>query len=383
MAPSSFDGKGGGGGGGGGAVAIHSLGEIVVKSTGRILARGGRGGGGEANGCGNLGGCGGGGAGGAIILNSSKKILIEHFGDQRGILDVSGGWGGDASMQYGTASGGHLKSHCKILEQTGGLKWSRHFCTWSPAEGGYGGYGLIQLMVPDPFDPAQLDFIIDSTMATVCKIEHEPNFEKSTIYYKGEPRSYARYNFTVEGLGPGGTKPYVQFFPYTSACLVPPEKTISTVNPITYAVSKWIDMGRVVDRPLIGGVRPPVFLNFEGIRIEKGWGVVNTNNGYVLNAHLPGFNDIDVDSPDLNLADYIPDSNEVAIQFQGTEAVIPGAKVPSVAPGALTDWTWDLASLSGKQFVRFRVRFDVAKGGDMTPKSPKPQVNKVRLRLRY
>ena len=96
---SGFDAKGGGGGGGGGAIAIHSLGPIVIKTTGRILARGGRGGGGEVIGHSSFGGSGGGGSGGAIILNSAERIVIEHEdwaeGDY-GILDVSGGFGSDA-----------------------------------------------------------------------------------------------------------------------------------------------------------------------------------------------------------------------------------------------------------------------------------------------
>ena len=106
---------------------------------------------------------------------------------------------------------------------------------------------------------------------------------------------------------------------------MPPEKTLSTINPMTYGVSRWIDLGRLTDRPDLNGVKPPRFLDFQGIREEAGWGMVDTNNGYVKNAHLPDFNDIVVDAPDVGLANYIPDTNEVAIQFQGTEAVLPGS----------------------------------------------------------
>lgn len=375
---SMWDGKGGGGGGGGGGVAIHSLGEIVIRKTGRILARGGRGGGGEANGCGNIGGSGGGGSGGAIILNSAERIFIEHDNDQYGVLDVSGGWGGDSSMKSGTTTG-HLSNPCMINKNTGNLQYVFLFCSWSKGDGGYGSYGLIQLMVPDPSDIDQLDYNDDSIMATICKIEHEPNYKKTNgLGFDG----FARYHYTVEGLGPGGTSPFIQFFPKSPECLVPVVKTPATIAPETYAVSEWIDMGCAILRPSIGGVCAPVFMDFEGIKAKDAWGVVDTKNGYVVNAHIADYNDIEVDAPDLWLDDYIPDTNEVAIQFQGTDAVIPGSKIPDEDPGVTTPWTCDLSSLNGSQFFRFRIRFDVAKNTKLTPSSYKPQVNKVRIRTR-
>jgi hypothetical protein len=377
-APSAFDAKGGGGGGGGGAVAIHCLGEIVIRSSGSILAKGGMGGAGELTGCANHGGGGGGGSGGTIILNSGTRIYIEHFGDHYGTLDVSGGWGGDASLKQGY-NWGHLDNPCKIYEQTGNLKYITRFCSWSVGEGGFGGYGLIQLMVPDPSDMDQLDFMEDSTRAMLRLIQYEPNYKKTL----GKDEHFSYYHFEVEGLGPGGTKPFIQHMPYTSDCLVPPEKTLSTIGPQNYAVSKWIDLGRLVERPAISGKAMPLFKDFEGINIVGDWGVVATQNGHVVNGHLLDFNDIEVDAPDLDLADYIPDTNEVAFQFQGTDALIPGSKVPNEAPDVVTPWKADLASLSGKQFVRFRVKFNVAKGTTLSPYCHKPQLNRVRLRFGY
>jgi hypothetical protein len=102
-----------------------------------------------------------------------------------------------------------------------------------------------------------------------------------------------------------------------------------------------------------------------------------------VNAHLEDFNDIEVDAPDLGLSDYIPDSNEVAIQFQGTDALIPGSMVPNEDPAVMSEWTWDLASLSGKQFIRFRMKLNVAKDSVVTPSCLKPQANMLRLRVKY
>ena len=102
-----------------------------------------------------------------------------------------------------------------------------------------------------------------------------------------------------------------------------------------------------------------------------------------MNAHIPDFNDIVVDAPDLARKDFIPNDNEVAMQFQGTDAAYPGSKIPDENPAVTSDWTWDLASLCNRQFIRFRIRFDAAKGGNVKPDSTKPQVNKFRVRMKY
>jgi len=377
LPPCSFDAKGGGGGGGGGALSIHSLGEIRIKDTGRILAYGGRGGTTEYYSHCNFGGGGGGGSGGAIVLNSGQRIIIEFIdSDHCGILDVSGGWGADAKKNTNLSLDKIVP--CEIKKKTGKLKYNQ-WCSYTPGDGGYGGYGLIQLMVPDPLDPDQLDFRENSVMAWICQIDHEPNYEKT----KGDKGTYSFYHYTLEGLGPGGTKPFIQHFPRSLECLVPPEKTASHIGPRTYVQSKWIDMGRLIDRPPIGEKSVPLLTDFEGIVAECGWGLVHTQNGYVVNAHIQDLNDIVVHAPDLAQADYIPETNEVGIQFQGTDAYLPGSKVPAVSPDVISEWTPELSSLSARQFVRFRIRFDVAKNTPLKPANTKPQVNQVRLRFRY
>jgi hypothetical protein len=377
LAPSAYDAKGGGGGGGAGAVAIYSLGEIVIKESGKILAKGGRGGGGEVIGHCNFGGGGGGGAGGTIVLNSGTRIYIEHTSEEiHGQLDVSGGWGADGRVGV-SVTYNEITDPCEIKEKNGQLL-NAGFCSWARADGGYGSYGLIQLMVPDPTDPSQLQYNEDSIMATVCQIDHEPNFQKT-----GGTTGFSWYHFEVEGLGPGNTEPFIQHFPETADCLIPPIKTKSTLNPVTYALSKWLDMGRVIERPSVNGETVPLFEAFEGIMGDGPWGLVNTQNGFVVNASIPDFNDIEVDAPDLGISDYIPDTNEVAIQFQATDALVPGSKVPNEDPGVVSDWTWDLDSLNGRQFLRFRIKLDVAKGTEMKPENYKPQVNKVRIRFQY
>jgi len=107
-------------------------------------------------------------------------------------------------------------------------------------------------------------------------------------------------------------------------------------------------------------------------------------SGIVIDWYVNDKNDIEVDAPDLMKKNFIPNDNEVAVQFQGADAVLPGSKIPNENPSVMSDWTWDLASLSGKQFIRFRIRINVAKhSGDVNPDNSKPQVNFIRLRMNY
>ena len=374
LAASAMDAKGGGGGGAGGAVAIHALGEIVIRKTGAILARGGRGGGGEVIGHANFGGGGGGGSGGAVVLESGQKILLEidPNGD-RARIDVAGGWGADAKEGV-SVTYSEIPNPCEINPYTGKLKYV-NFCTFSQGDGGYGGHGLIQLMVPDPTNPAQLVYHDDSIAAMICQKDQLPNFPKT----KGET-GYSYYHFDIVG----SYYPYEQIFPFTTDCLVPPVKTPATLSGLSFARSRWVDTGSVGHRPDVGGQTPPLFEAFEGASNVAGWAVVNTTSaGHVINAQIPDFNDIAVDAPDLALEDFIPPDNEAAVQFQGTDALFPGSGIPDEDPATMSDWTWDLASLSGREFIRFRVRLDTAKGGIPAPSGTKPQVGMIRIRMRY
>jgi len=218
--------------------------------------------------------------------------------------------------------------------------------------------------------------------------------EKGTKFYA----YFLNKEWVEDPIVPDNSK-WKVIFDYVRTSLVPPADTPSTINAVTYAVSKWIDLGRMVDRPKIGGKSVPYFwvdppYGFRGgvERLIEGktWLAVDTGpSGYVKNSHYPpthpDSNDIRVDSPDKGEANLIPLTNEVAIQFQATDAVSAGSKIPNEDPALVNDdtWTHELESLSGKQFVRYRIRFNVAKGTDLNVKNPKPQVNFTRLRLKY
>jgi hypothetical protein len=401
LAPSAYDSKGGGGGGGGGAIAIHALGEIRIRTSGRILARGGRGGGGEVIGHSNFGGGGGGGSGGAIILNSATKIVIDHEGDDEnaifGVLDVSGGRGADARANV-LVTWQEIPDPCQ-LDNKGKPKYienEKSFCHWSRSDGGAGGHGIIQLMVPDPAtdlemvdypDPGGNKDEYRSILAEISEVDYLPSEKK----YKPAKTEgiWAKYSFTSKKeVG----SDWYKIWPKTGDCLVDPEKSISTINSLTFAVSKWIDMGRISERPPINGKKGPVFLNsgfhgFRGISIGsldesvlEDWGIVNQINGFVV-IDPSGENDITVNSPDKYLNNYIDETNTVGILFQGTDALVPGSKVPD--PDAATPWTTELNTLSGKQFVRYKIGLNVANGTEISTNSVKPQVNHVKIRFKY
>jgi hypothetical protein len=154
--------SGGGGGGGGGVLIVKALEEITITSTGLINANGGLGGGGEQVGsCGEAGG-GGGGAGGMVVLMSAKSIIIEAHGSTAvnpprflyGAPTTGAVYQGNDYSFAIAADGGVCR--------TGGFGsvnvQSKYSTAGSPPLagstydgeplGGFGGMGIVQLMVP-------------------------------------------------------------------------------------------------------------------------------------------------------------------------------------------------------------------------------------------
>jgi len=347
--PCLYDAKGGGAGGGSGSVAIHALGTITVDKTGRLLAKGGAGGGGEMVGGSNFGGAAGSGSGGAIILHSGTGIVIE--GDAPGDaaeINVSSGRAADAKEKTGSMT---------AIPTTWCNEAPPHpsqFCSYSEADGGQGGYGLIQLMVDDP--DTKLVISPDAYVgASIMEIDWD-------------------------NLSPKGFPYYI--FTYVGDSLVDPFKTVAELSANSYGLSCWIDMGQTINRPdvQVGPdlINPPVFLGFEGT--DPLTGFVITQNGYVQNFHVPDLNDIEVHSPDVGLANYIAADNSVTVEFQGANAAVPGSSIP-MEP--FSGWTPDITALSGYQFIRFRAKLDVSTSGNLSVSSTRPQVNFIRLRTWY
>ncbi len=160
----------------------------------------------------------------------------------------------------------------------------------------------------------------------------------------------------------------------------------SEFTPISVAISQWFDMGRVTQRPPRG--TNPVF-SFRGTDED---GKVRTDgNGNVLQ---PARSDIRVDFlgvPDPSnpggflpglapRANFIPTNAEVTVEFQGGEAASPGSKEVATE----TEWAPTPTIASGKQFLRYRIRFDLtANGGSLDPDTPKPTVQKLTIRAEF
>ncbi len=140
-APTAFinDAKGGGGGGGAGVLVVKALGKIFIGATGRITADGGRGGGGQSAGSCLEGGGGGGGAGGMVVLMSGVGIEIQAHGGTWANGDAAFAISADGSFGRNTGFGGNgnrrLQKYPNVTEA-------------APNAGGFGGMGIVQLMVP-------------------------------------------------------------------------------------------------------------------------------------------------------------------------------------------------------------------------------------------
>ncbi|MFN3241400.1 MAG: Ig-like domain-containing protein [Planctomycetota bacterium] len=152
------DSSGGGGGGGGGVLIVKALEEIIINEGGRITADGGSGGGGEPSSSSTRGGGGGGGAGGMVILMSAKGIVI----------NASSGNGLNYSYEDNdydfaiSADGGVCVTGAQPPVVTGKYPASGTAITYNPdiainswvetyddaPLGGFGGMGIVQLMVP-------------------------------------------------------------------------------------------------------------------------------------------------------------------------------------------------------------------------------------------
>ena len=314
------DARGGGGGGGGGALLIQALGPITLTSTALIDAHGGAGMGGEAVGCSYWGGGGGGGSGGAVILQSGTSILIPT-GAQ---INVSFGVGDDAENDN------------DYFSCDNGLGDGNGNGTGDAGDGGNGGAGLIQLQVPGG--------------------------ETATV-----------------------VSPTNSLKPLSS--WVDPTNTLnpSEFTPVSMAVSKWFDLGRVTARPPAG--TNPVFsfggLDVQGFVITNADGTVASPSTTDIVCSYMGQRD-----PLTNYklykkgeeprGDFIPTNAKVRVEFQGANAIAAGSK--EVDPGSLTAWSSSPTVASSRQFLRWRITFDVtADGSLLAPNIRLPAVQSIQV----
>lgn len=202
LTDSSFanDYSGGGGGGGGGVLIVKALGEIEILPTGKIIADGGNGGGGEQAGmCGNAGG-GGAGAGGMVVLMSAKRIIIHTHSTTIGTTtrylyrgptaidkDYNFAISADGGIcTTGTFTGPQVPSKYPAAGATlvAGSTYDSH------PLGGFGGMGIVQLMVPPGENTDGTNTALDDNINIVLPTNPPTGLTKqSVIGWRGFPNA--------------------------------------------------------------------------------------------------------------------------------------------------------------------------------------------------
>jgi hypothetical protein len=141
-------------------------------------------------------------------------------------------------------------------------------------------------------------------------------------------------------------------------------------------VSRWIDLGRTIARPS-GGAH----FHFSGTDPLSGEVLVD-GLGNVLNPdqqpfaidYLGRINPATGDyfSGEEPREDWVPPDASVVIEFQAGDAIVPGSR--EVDEPNATSWTPDWTLVEKRQFVRWRVTFDVAATGQPISDSTKHPV---------
>ena len=145
------DSSGGGGGGGGGVLIVKALDEIIINDGGVITADGGSGGGGEPSSTSTRGGGGGGGAGGMVILMSAKGIVINaKSGSGLNYTYEDNDYEFSISADGGSCVTGSAPPIVQGKYPASGTAVSELYIENydSTPLGGFGGMGIVQLMVP-------------------------------------------------------------------------------------------------------------------------------------------------------------------------------------------------------------------------------------------
>ncbi|MBL8842806.1 MAG: hypothetical protein JNL90_14910 [Planctomycetes bacterium] len=264
----------------------------------------------------------GGGGGGGAGGTIALQSASSLFVAQGAILDVRGGRGDDASPN---------NDYLDCSNSGNGAM----------GDGGDGGHGLIQLQVAS-----------GST---------------ATVVFPGTSDTNGSLRPPSSWIDPTNT-------------LVPVES-----GPISRALSTWYDFGRISARssgaPLLG---------FTGV---DGAGFVLTDgSGNVVAPDLADFRCLyrgrinpatgDYEAGEEPQLDFVPVNATVQIEFQGADAIVPGSK--EIDPATLTAWSGDVAIASGRQFLRWRVTFDLAAdGSDLTLRSRRPALEQLQLHADY
>ncbi|MEC9047366.1 MAG: Ig-like domain-containing protein [Planctomycetota bacterium] len=242
------DSSGGGGGGGGGVLIVKALGDIIISDGGRITADGGSGGGGEPSSTSTRGGGGGGGSGGMVILMSAKSIVINaKSGDGQSYSYRDNDYDFAISADGGVCvtgnappvvAGKYPASGSAVTEQSTLIYDS------SPL-GGFGGMGIVQLMVPPgELNSDNTNTVLDDNIRILTGgLEANGQQKIDLLSWRGYPNSFGQgvddqgQEVNPQGLDEGEIRPRPHLLPT-------PFGSSSRLR------SKWIDTGATARRAL-------------------------------------------------------------------------------------------------------------------------------------
>jgi hypothetical protein len=245
------DNKGGGGGGGAGVLIVKALGRIIIGRNGQITANGGHGGGGEQAGGNNEGGGGGAGSGGTIVLMAGQGIdIFVHGSNPQNKATY-----GEADFEFAIAADGGVGTQGRFSSPEILGKYPPGNTSWNNfPTGGFGGMGIIQLMVPPGDDADQTGNRLDDNVRfffinSVGVVEEvTPARKKALLAWRGWPdaQGVLRDDNGVQinlGRNEGDMRP--------SPIMLP-----SPFGAISRARSRWIDLGFAVREPVTGTPGP-------------------------------------------------------------------------------------------------------------------------------
>ncbi len=164
----------------------------------------------------------------------------------------------------------------------------------------------------------------------------------------------------------------------------------SEFTPISAALSNWYDMGRAIDRP--PRLTNPIY-SFQGVDPATGQVLTdefgNVRNPSKANIRVDFLGVSDPALPGQFLpgqeprANFIPPNATVTVEFQGAEALTPGSK--EIDPESKTEWSPLVSMANGKQFVRYRIRFDLTarEEDELEPEIALPTVQEISIRAEF
>lgn len=176
------DEKGGGGGGGGGAIALMAAGNVTVGPNGRVSADGGYGGGGEQAGSNNKGGCGGAGSGGMVLIYTQRRLVLHTHGETYANNDYNFSISADgATGTQGSFGGTAFQTKYPPINPR---VYDNH------GLGGFGGMGVVQLMVPAGFNQDGTNTVLDDGIDVIQGVRRLTGRQKQRyLAWRGYPNA--------------------------------------------------------------------------------------------------------------------------------------------------------------------------------------------------